>query len=173
MAPATCACVGVCPHCEGSGTRHGGRELCACRVARERIAALAALDLAWPDDMSAEPDAWFARYRPEDDWPWLFAVGRAEALSVGVARLVTGIGVPVDVATDLAQRHRWRRLVFAPDLASLGTDAALLVDHCAREGLTLVASARVAPFPSSGGPGLEAVIGENAALALYEHGEVR
>lgn len=174
-----CGCVGPCPTCGGSGFLHGGLKVCRCRVAGERIALLAAAGLPVPlgaDPASPALAAWFATYRPEVGRRWLLACGAVDGAVVrALAWLVTGIGVPVDVlvpGAPAAGWARWRRIVACFDLGALGPErAGRLVDHCAREGLTLVATADIAPFPPTG-PGLETRIGERVAVALFEHGEV-
>lgn len=160
--------------------RAGGLELCGCRISRERAALLEGAGLPRPAGgelpAPAELAAWFARYRPEPDWPWLLATDRLErAVIVGLAQLVTGAGIPVDTVTpgvQTGQLVRLRRVVACVGLEGLGVDAAEeLVAHCERGSLTLVATAARVPFPLEGG-GLEQRVGERAALALVEHGIV-
>lgn len=176
LLPTACACVGRCPACGGSGFLRGGGETCACRTGRERVAELGAVGLPWPDEvvLPVALERWISRFRPEPGWPWLTVHGPDAAVVLAAARLLTAVGVPTDRARPGTpdRTDHWRRLVVALDLAAFSPEEARrLVDACQARDLILLASTSIPVFPSEG-PGLESVVGEVAAVALHEHGEV-
>lgn len=173
-----CGCVGTCPRCEGSGVLDGGLTLCACRIATERIASLHAAGLPWrlPEGpLPAAAQAWFDRFRPEDDWPWLTVSGPyAGAVVAAVARLITGIGVPTRAvpATPIPDAAPLQRLVLCVGAEGLGpAEARRLLTRCAEEGRALVLTCDAPPLAADGS-GLEAQLGEEVAMTLWERGEV-
>lgn len=173
-----CACLGVCPQCAGSGFLAGGLELCACRVAADRVALLraAGLPTLLPEGpLPAGAQAWFDRVRPEDGWPWLTVAGPyAGAVVAAVAWLITGVGVPARAVptTTALDETPLQRLVLCVGAEGLGPVAARrLLRRCADEGRILVLTCETPPF-SAEGPGLEARLGEEVALTLWERGEV-
>ncbi len=173
-----CVCVGGCPRCAGGGFLAGGLELCACRIAADRVALLRAAglpSLTPSGPLPAGAQAWFDRARPEDGWPWLTVAGpHAGAVVTAVARLITGVGVPTRVvpATATQDVAPLQRLVLCVGAEGLGpVEARRLLRRCADEGRILVLSCETAPFAAEG-PGLEASLGEEVALTLWERGEV-
>jgi hypothetical protein len=156
----------------------GGLELCACRVAADRVALLRAADLprGLPEGpLPAGAKVWFDRVRPEDGWPWLTVVGpHAGAVVTAVARLITGVGVPTRVvlATTIPDGAPLQRLVLCLRAEGLGpVEARRLLTRCAAEGRILVLTCDAPPLAAEG-PGLEASLGEEVALTLWERGEV-
>jgi hypothetical protein len=156
----------------------GGLELCACRVAADRVALLRAAGLPrlLPGGrLPTAAQAWFARVRPEDGWPWLTVSGPfAGAVVTAVARLITGVGVPTRAvpATTHPDETPLARLVLCVGAEGLGpVEASRLLKRCVDEGRILVLTCDAPPLAAEG-PGLEASIGEEAALTLWERGEV-
>ncbi|MBK9367069.1 MAG: hypothetical protein IPN01_12240 [Deltaproteobacteria bacterium] len=173
-----CACIRSCPKCAGSGFLAGGLELCACRIAADRVALLRAarLPTLLPEGpLPAGAQAWFDRVRPEDGWPWLTVAGpHAGAVVAAVARLITGVGVPTRVipATMTPDETPLQRLVLCVGAEGLGSiKARRLLKRCADEGRILVLTCETPPLAVVG-PGLEASLGEEVALTLWERGEV-
>jgi hypothetical protein len=156
----------------------GGLELCACRVAADRVALLRAAGLPplLPEGpLPAGAQTWFDQARPEDGWPWLTVAGPyAGAVVAAVARLITGVGVPTRVvpATTAPDLSPLQRLVLCVGAEGLGpVEARRLLKRCADEGRVLVLSCEAPPLPAEG-PGLEDSLGEDVALTLWERGVV-
>ena len=156
----------------------GGLELCACRIAADRVALLRAAclpTLAPGGPLPAGAQAWFDRVRPEDGWPWLTVAGPyAGAVVMAVARLITGVGVLTRAvpATTAPDETPLQRLVLCVGAEGLGpVEARRLLRRCAEEGRILVLTCETPPLAAEG-PGLEARLGEEVALTLWERGEV-
>lgn len=162
-----------CPACGGSGFLAGGLEVCACRIARERHALLVSAALPEGDGpLPVDAAAWFARFRPEDGWPWLTVADADAGVAGALARLILAIGVEVaTIEVAAPERDAVRgRIVACFGIERLGVArAARLVDRCVADGRTLVATTSLDPAAPDG---LGAAIGERALLALWEHGVV-
>lgn len=162
-----CGCVQPCPRCNDSGVVGAGVTRCVCWVARERIALLNRSGL--PSAAAAPPDAcggWFARYRPEDGWPWLLACRVPDAVVAGaLAQLILEIGAPVAVVQPEGPLPLVRILAAFRLQRWRPAQAERLTAHCEASGLTLVATADAVPLE-----GLS--VGEAAGLSLWENGAV-
>lgn len=148
-----CSCVGPCVPCGDSGFQAGGLEYCRCRVGRERVALLEGAelpDLAVMGDLPAEAEAWFARYRPEDGFPWLTLVGWDPGATVqALAGLVTGIGAPVtriQPADPRGDTRPFQRIVACLQAEAVGEDRVRrILGRCQAEDRTLVLACGARP----------------------------